>query len=120
VSAAFQSIPGPQITASGTFRSADIASSLGRNLSAGANATTTVQLIAPGTLYNDRLNQTDARLTRTFSLGRSRRVQAQLDFYNLLNVGTALGQNNTYGSAWLTPTAYSLGRMVKIGAQLDF
>jgi carboxypeptidase family protein len=120
VSAAFQSIPGPQITASDAVRSADIASSLGRNLAAGASATATVQLIAPGALYNDRLNQIDARLTRTFPLAGSRRLQGQLDFYNLLNVGTALGQNNTYGSAWLRPTAYSLGRMVKIGAQLDF
>ena len=120
VSAAFQSVPGPQITASNTVRSADIAPSLGRNLAAGANATTTVQLIAPGALYNDRLNQIDARLTRTFPLARSRRLQGQLDFYNLLNVGTALGQNNTYGTTWQKPSQTMDGRMFQLSANLTF
>ena len=119
-SAAFQSIPGPQITASYSASNAEIAPTLGRNLSAGATARQTVQLLAPGSLYADRLNQIDARFTRTFPLGGSRRVQAQLDFYNLLNVGTPLNHNNTFGSAWLRPTAFALGRMLKIGAQFDF
>jgi hypothetical protein len=119
-SASFQSIPGPQITASYSASNAEIAPTLGRNLAAGATARQTVQLVAPGALYNDRLNQIDARFTRTVSLGRSRRLQGQLDFYNLLNVGTAINHNNTFGSAWLTPTAFAFGRMVKIGAQLDF
>jgi hypothetical protein len=119
-SAAFQSIPGPQITASYVASNALIAPSLGRNLAAGPNATATVQIVAPGEMYNDRLNQIDARVTRTFRLGGSRRLQGQFDFYNLLNVGPALNQNNTYGAAWLTPTVIPVGRMVKIGAQLDF
>ena len=38
-SATYQSVPGPQITASYPVRSADIAQSLGRNLAAGATAT---------------------------------------------------------------------------------
>ena len=50
----------------------------------------------------DRLERGDARLTRTFSLGKLGRVQAQLDLYNLLNAGPALNHNNNYGSAWLT------------------
>jgi hypothetical protein len=118
--ATFQSIPGPQITATYTVPNAVVAPSLGRNLAAGPNATATVQLIAPGAMYNDRLNQLDARLTRMFRLAAGRRVQGQLDFYNLFNVGPALGQNNTYGTAWLTPTVIPIGRMVKIGAQFDF
>jgi hypothetical protein len=119
-SAAFQSVPGPQITASYVASNARIAPSLGRNLAAGVNATATLQIVAPGTLYNDRLNQIDLRITRTVRLGGSRRLVGQLDFYNLLNVGPALNQNNTYGTAWLTPTVIPVGRMAKIGAQLDF
>ncbi len=119
-SATFQSIPGAQITATYTVPNAEIVSSLGRNLSAGANATASVQLIAPGALYNDRLNQIDARVAKTVRLGGGRRIQGQFDFYNLLNVGPALGQNNTYGSAWLTATVIPNGRMLKIGAQFDF
>ena len=90
-SATFQNVPGPQITASYQARSADIAGSLGRDLAAGATATYTVPLIAPGALYGDRLNQLDARLTKTFRFAGSRRVQALFDFYNLLNVGPVLG-----------------------------
>jgi len=62
----------------------------------------------------------DARLTRTFRLRGTRRVQGQLDFYNLLNAGPALNHNNTYGTAWLRPTVIPVGRMVKIGGQFDF
>jgi uncharacterized protein (DUF2141 family) len=119
-SATFQSIPGPQITATYTATNAQIAPSLGRNLAAGPNATATLQLLAPGSMYNDRLNQVDARLTKLFKLAGSQRVQAQLDFYNLLNTGSPLGQNNTFGAAWLTPTVIPNGRMLKIGAQYDF
>ena len=64
-------------------------------------------------------NQIDGRLTKLFKLGGTQRVQAQFDFYNLLNTGSPLGQNNTYGTAWLTPTVIPNGRMLKIGAQYD-
>jgi hypothetical protein len=123
VSAAFQSVPGPQITATYNVPSSQVAASLGRDLSAGARATTAVQLIEPGTIYGDRvhqLDQLDTRLARTFGLGGHRRVQAQLDFYNLFNVGPVLSLNTTYGPAWLQPRAVLPGRMIKIGAQLDF
>jgi outer membrane receptor protein involved in Fe transport len=66
------------------------------------------------------LNQLDARLSRTFRFTATRRVQALFDFYNLLNVGPVLVQNNTYGGAWRTPTAILPGRLFKIGAQFDF
>jgi hypothetical protein len=119
-SATFQNVPGPQITASFPVRSADIAPSLGRNLAAGATATYSAQLIAPGTMYGDRLNQLDARLTKTFRFSGSRRIQALFDFYNLLNVGPVLVLNTAYGAAWQTPTAILPGRLFKLGVQLDF
>jgi hypothetical protein len=119
-SATFQNVPGPQITASYVVPSSVIAPSLGRNLAAGANATATVQLIAPGTLYGDRVNQLDARLSKTFRFSGGRRVQALFDFYNLLNVGPVLVLNTTYGAAWQRPTAILPGRLIKFGAQLDF
>ncbi|HWW84048.1 MAG TPA: carboxypeptidase regulatory-like domain-containing protein [Vicinamibacterales bacterium] len=118
-SAAFQSIPGPQITASDAVSSSQIASSLGRNLSAGPNATATVQLIAPGTLYGDRVEQLDVRLAKTVKMGRTR-IQGQVNVYNVLNVGPVLAVNTTYGSSWLAPTATLPGRMFKFGAQVDW
>jgi hypothetical protein len=119
-SAAFQNVPGPQVTASYVATSAQIAPSLGRNLAAGPNATATLQLIAPGTMYGDRLNQLDGRLSRTFKFGRNRSVQALFDFYNLLNVGPVLVLNTTYGAAWQTPTAILSGRLLKVGVHVNF
>jgi outer membrane receptor protein involved in Fe transport len=116
---AFQSIPGPQITASEAVPSSQIAPSLGRSLAAGPNATATVQLIAPGTVYGDRVNQLDARLSRTWKIGRTR-IQGQLNVYNLLNVGPVLAVNTAYGPLWLTPTATLPGRMFKFGTQINW
>ena len=118
-SAAFQSVPGPQITAAYVVSSSQVAASLGRPLAAGPNATTTVQLIAPGTLYGDRLYQLDGRLSKTWRLGH-KRIQGQFNAYNLLNAGPILGVNNTYGGAWQTATATLVGRMIKFGVQADF
>jgi hypothetical protein len=115
-SAAFQTVPGPQITASYVVTSSQVAQSLGRNLSAG---TATVQLVAPGSLYGDRLYQLDGRLAKTFKFGRYR-AQAMLDLYNLLNVGPVLVLNNAFSNAWLTPTALLPGRLAKVGVRVDF
>jgi hypothetical protein len=117
VSATFQSLPGPEIAANRSYTSAEVQSSLGRPLTTG-NAT--VPLIAPGTVYGDRLNQLDFRGSKTFNLGAGRRVQANVDLYNMFNTSPVLAQNNTYGSAWLTPTQILQGRLVKFGVQFDF
>src|SRR5439155_17004 len=63
VSGSFQSIPGPEITASYVASLAEIVPSLGRNLAGGAR-NFTVPLVSPGTIYGDRLNQIDVRFSR--------------------------------------------------------
>ena len=69
VSAVFQNISGPTITANYAAPNAQIAPSLGRNLAAcrGAAActsTATVPLIAPQTMFDDRLTRLDLRLAK--------------------------------------------------------
>jgi hypothetical protein len=118
-SATYQSLPGPQITASRTYTNAEVLPSLGRNLAAGANGTVAVPLIAPGTMYNDRLNQVDFRLSKIFRMG-SRRIQANMDLFNMFNASAVLAQNNTYGAQWLRPTSIIQGRLLKFGGQIDF
>jgi hypothetical protein len=123
-SLAFQSLPGPQITASYPAINAQIAPTLGRNLaSCGAaatcNGTATVPLVAPGTMFGDRLNQLDFRASKILRLQR-RRIQLNLDLYNMLNVSPVIAQNNTFGSAWQRPTTILQGRLVKFGGQVDF
>lgn len=99
---------------------AQVAPSLGRNLSSAANVT--VNVVEQGTLYPERTNQFDLRVAKTFTIGTSR-LQGMLDFYNVFNSNAVLKQNGAYGSdgaAWARPQAIIPGRLVKFGAQLSF
>jgi hypothetical protein len=118
VAATFQSVPGPLISANYIASNAQIQQSLGRPLSGGA-ANVTVNLIAPGTMYGERANQLDWRFSRAFRFGNSRRVTANLDIYNLLNVSTVLQENSSY-AVWRTPQRIIDGRLFKISGQVDF
>jgi hypothetical protein len=115
-SATVQNRPGPQITATYTIPAAQV-----QNLSrALGTSTATVALIAPGTMYGDRVTQVDFRLGKSFRLQRYR-LQTSMDVFNLLNSSAILSQNNTYGTtAWQSPTGILQGRLVKFGMQLEF
>jgi len=118
VSATFQSKPGAQLAANYNVPNAVAAVSLGRNLSGNA-ANIPVNLVAPGTLYGDRINQLDFRVAKILTFGRSR-VQVGLDLYNALNSSAVQTYNQTYGPAFLTPTLVLPARFAKVSAQLDF
>jgi hypothetical protein len=101
---------------------AQIAPSLGRNLSAGAGSNVTVNVINPGALYPPRINQTDLRVAKSVSI-RQAKLQVFIDLFNLFNANTGLRFNNTYGtngSVWNNPTAIMPARLVRLGAQLRF
>ena len=49
-----------------------------------------MDLVAPGTLYGDRLNQVDFRVSKIFRFGAKGRVQGNLDLYNMLNANPVL------------------------------
>jgi hypothetical protein len=117
VSSTLQSIPGPEIAAFFTATNALIAPSLGRPLSGGA-ANVSVNLVSPGTMFGERLNQLDMRFARPVRFGRSK-ATFQLDLYNALNVDAVTGVNSNYAT-WLRPQAVILGRFAKIGVQFDF
>jgi hypothetical protein len=117
LSGTFQSLPGPQILANYVASNALVQPSLGRPLSGGA-ANVTVNLVQPGTLYGDRLSQTDVRVAKIFRFG-PHRLTANLDIYNLFNRNTVRAMNNNYAS-WQTPTGILDPRLFKISAQVDF
>jgi hypothetical protein len=117
VSATFQSIPGPPILATYTALNAAIAPSLGRSLSGNA-ANATVNLVSPGTMYGERLNQVDLRFGKVLSYGRTR-TAINLDLYNAFNANPVLSLNNNFG-AWQAPTSILTARFLKISAQIDF
>src|SRR6185436_2053225 len=64
LSMTLQSKPGPMLAANYAASNAVVAPALGRSLSGGA-ANVTVNIVAPGTLYGDRLNQLDVRVAKT-------------------------------------------------------
>jgi len=126
LSGVYQNLAGPQVTATRAFTNAEIALSLGRTLAAGANSTVAIAMIAPATLYENRINQLDLRLARPFKVGRAR-VEGLIDIYNAFNWTSVIGENLTYGPSWRTPqnvgwTSFGVlaGRMIKFGTHVDF
>jgi hypothetical protein len=113
-SATWQNRPGPQVLASYVATSAE--TTLGRPLT---QNTTTVNFVAPGTAYGDRVNQVDVRLAKLVPLPKGR-LQATLSVFNVLNSNAILTWSTRYGPNWLTPTSILQGRLVKVGAQLSF
>ena len=117
-SGTIQSLPGVNITANRTYRNAEILPSLGRNLASGANGTATLAVLEPFNLREDRINQIDTRLTKTFRLKRTS-IKTMFDLYNILNANSVLDENFTYGAAWLQPRTILGGRLFKFGVQVD-
>jgi hypothetical protein len=121
ISATFQSKPGQQLAANYVMPASLIAQSLGR-APAGGVANVTVNLIAPGSLYGDRVNELDLRLSKILKFGTTR-ARVSVDMYNALNSAAVLSYNQTYSptsSAWLTPTSVLAARVIKIGASFEF
>jgi hypothetical protein len=118
-SVTYQNLPGIPIVATFVANNAAISPSLGRNLSAGANATAIIDLIAPNTMFEGRISQVDLRVGKAFTVGRAK-VQANIDAYNALNASPILTENARYGSAWKTPSEILAGRLIKFGVQMNF
>jgi hypothetical protein len=80
------------------------------------------QLVEPGSLYVERLNQIDLRLSKIFRFSTTK-TAINFDFYNVTNSNSVIGENFAYGaggSGWRQPASILLPRMFKIGAQFDF
>jgi hypothetical protein len=123
ISGTYQLSPGPGITATWNAPNALIAPALGRNLSAGATATKSVQLIAPETIYGDYLTELDLRLSKRIKLGRYR-LRGDISLYNVFNSDFVSAFNTnistTASNQFLRPTGVLQGRLLKIGGQFEF
>lgn len=130
-------VPKVAVQVSGTMRS-DAGGELAANWAAPNSATVglnrafagvggqtvTVNLVEPGTLHGDRVNQFDIRFAKILRFGRTR-TNVGVDIYNLTNSAAVLTYNETYVpgqtvGGWLTPTSVLQARFVKFGAQIDF
>jgi hypothetical protein len=117
LSTVFQSIPGPNIVGNYVATNAVIQPSLGRPLSGGA-ANATINLVAPGSIVGDRLNQLDFRVGKILRVGKTRST-AILDVYNLLNASPVLTENTAYAT-FRRPATILNARFIKVGMQFDF
>ena len=127
-------VPKVEVLVSGTFRSDQGASlaanfnvtnalaqpSLGRPLSA-AGGSVSVNLIEPGTVWGDRVNNIDLRIAKVLRFGRTR-TNVGVDIYNLMNSSAVLNYNQAFnpGGTWLTPTSVVGPRFAKISASVEF
>lgn len=124
VAATYQHLPGPAITANWAAPNSVVAPTLRRNL-AGRAQNVTVNLVAPGTMYGDSLNQLDLRFAKILRVGATR-TTINFDLYNATNANTVLTLNNGFvplaggGNRWQVPTSVLQARFFKIGAQFDF
>jgi hypothetical protein len=127
-SAIFQNSAGIPITANYAATNAQIRQSLGRNLAAcpsqapgsTCNATVRTELIPPNSVFEPRLTQIDLRFSRLFRLGGATRLRGNLDVYNVFNASNVLSMTAAYGPAWRNVAQVLSGRLVRVGAQLDF
>jgi hypothetical protein len=117
LSGSFQSIPGPPLAANLVVPNATVRQSLGRDLAGGAQ-NITVNIVDPGTMYGDRLNQLDLRVSKLLNWGR-RRTSVNVDIYNALNSNAVQTESNVYAT-WRRPQSILVPRFAKISAQFDF
>ena len=96
---------------------------LGRAPSSG-NITT--NLIPRGTVYSDRRNNLDFRVSKLLRFNRMR-IQVGVDVYNVFNSDVVTTYNLAYvaptataPSNWLTPSTIATARFAKFNFQIDF
>ncbi|HEX5109146.1 MAG TPA: TonB-dependent receptor [Vicinamibacterales bacterium] len=122
VAGTFRSDQGDELAASFTFGQSDTVG-LNRAL-AGGSATAVVNLVEPGTLYGDRVNQFDFRLAKILRFGGTR-TNIGIDVYNVFNTNPVLTYNaafvpNQAVNTWLRPNSVLTPRFAKFSVQFDF
>jgi Carboxypeptidase regulatory-like domain len=120
LSGVFQSKPGAMLSANYAVPNTVVAQTLGR-LPSGNVTNVTINLVKPGSMYGNRLNQLDFRVAKLLRFGRSR-TTVGVDLYNVLNSSAILTYSNLFvpGGLWLQPTTVLTGRFARISAQFDF
>ncbi len=83
-----------------------------------------MNLIEPNTVFLDYRKQLDLRVARNFRVDRYR-IQGFADIFNVLNAGTVVRVNETYGTnpatnQWNTPLGIMEARYLRFGLQMSF
>jgi hypothetical protein len=100
-SVTFASRPGTELAANVIVSSAAAAQTLGRPLSSGA-ANVTINVLRPGEMYGERINQLDVRVAKLIRTAAGR-FNVSLDVLNVLNADTILTYTPLLNQTWPTP-----------------
>ncbi len=120
LSGVFQSKPGALLAANYAVPSTVIAQALGRP-PAGNPANVTINILPPGQMYGDRINELDFRAAKVLRFGRTR-TMVGVDLYNALNSSAVLTYNNAFvpGGTWLQPQTILTARLIKFSGEITF
>jgi hypothetical protein len=122
VAGTFTSRPGPPKSAALQYTAAEIARTLGRTPSGGAQ-TVSINLFETNEAFYPSIGTLDLRVGKLVRWGRMR-ANLGVDIYNALNSSTGQTYNGTYTPSnpalWGTPTLILPARFAKLGAQIDF
>ena len=108
------------LSANYVLTAADIAAAeaqLGGTLTRTGNIT--VNLLAPGQLYGERVRQWDLSAKKIFRFG-SQRLTAGVDVYNVTNSNITLGFAGGFApnlAGWANPTTYMNPRVFRLNAE---
>ena len=117
----FPGIDTQSLAANWLITNAQVVPALGRPLSGNA-VTTFVNAVQPGTLYGDRINQLDFRVSKILKFGRTK-TNVGVDIFNLFNANAVSQYLQTYagnGATWLQPSGLVSARFAKLSVQVDF
>jgi hypothetical protein len=123
ISGTFQSYPGTRSYGSGAtnFDYVQQTYIVPAALLTPGQASETVNLNTPGSLYYDRWNQLDLRFARKFKVpGNHGTWQVQADLFNALNSHPVLSQTTNYGTALGQATSALQPRILTLGVQMHF
>ena len=105
---------------------ADVSAALGRP-AAVFGTTVPIDLVAPGDVWGDRVNELNLRFAKVLRFGRTR-THVGVDVFNVLNSDAILTYNQTFqlpsatlpNGSWLVPQSVLTPRFMKVSAQIDF
>jgi hypothetical protein len=120
ISATVRSDQGAPLRAIWNAPVAIVSAALGRP-AAVAGTTVATDLVAPGEVWGDRVNEVNLRFAKILRFGGTR-THVGIDIFNVLNSDAILTYNQTFtpGGAWLAPQAVLTPRFMKVSAQIDF
>jgi hypothetical protein len=110
--------PGVELAANVIVPTAVVAQTLGRPLS-GGTPNITVNMLQPGDMYGDRVNQLDVRVAKILRFGQSR-VNLSADILNSLNSDAILAYTPLLNATWPTPNVVLKPRILRLNVGFDW